>query len=260
MSKSALRVLEIMEFIAEKPAGCTHTTLAQQLKIPKSSLTVLLQDLVSKGYLQRHPETAVFTVGVQVLWLANSYLRNLNLVRIGQPLVAQVFTALAQFAFMGVPQGREYVIVCTESLPSIFAHTLQVGQRGPLYCSAVGRAMLAFMPAAQVDDILSGPRPAVTSRTRTSLREAKAAVERTRATGIGYADEESIAGVLGWAAPVFGANGQPVAAIGVGIPTGEYKASLLPRIERTLKAAARAMSEQLGCREYPGLGPAARAA
>ena len=47
---------------------------------PKSSLTALLQDMLSKGYLQRNPDSGIFTIGVQVLWLANSYLRNLNLI------------------------------------------------------------------------------------------------------------------------------------------------------------------------------------
>ena len=107
MSKSALRVLEIMEHIAQQPQGCTHTEVAQGLQIPKSSLTALLQDMMSKGYLQRNPDTNVFTIGVQVLWLANSYLRNLNLVRLGQPVVASVFSKVQEFTLLAIPTAHE---------------------------------------------------------------------------------------------------------------------------------------------------------
>src|SRR6201995_1872392 len=122
MSKSALRVLEIMEFIANTRDGCTHTAIAQGLNIPKRSLTALLQDLLSKGYLQRKPESGVFTIGVQILWLSNSYLRNLNLVKLGQPIVAEIYSRVKEFSVLAIPNGSEYVTICTESVPSVFGH------------------------------------------------------------------------------------------------------------------------------------------
>src|ERR1700744_108901 len=204
-----------MEFIADKRDGCTHTAIAQGLNIPKSSLTALLQDLLSKGYLQRAPESGIFTIGVQVLWLSNSYLRNLNLVKLGQPMVAEIFAQVKEFTILAIPNGTEYVTICTESVPSIFGHTLQLGSRGPLFCSALGRAMLAYMPVKQVDDILkTGPRVKVTQSTKTSLTDIRASLEETRSNGYAVSFEEALSGVVGFATPVFGATGLPVAAFG----------------------------------------------
>ena len=250
MSKSALRVLEIMEHIANQRDGCTHTAIAQGLNIPKSSLTALLQDMLSKGYLQRNPDSGIFTIGVQVLWLANSYLRNLNLVKLGQPVVASLFAQVNQFALLAIPTGPEYVVICTESVPSIFGHTLQVGSRGPLYCSAIGKAILAFSPEDQVDAILrAAPRVGLTQATKTTLKEIREDLEATRRSGIGRSRGEAIAGVDGFAAPVFSAGGVPVAALGVGIPSAEVKERDVPRIEAALKKASKTLSQQLGWRE-----------
>ena len=249
MAKSALRVLEIMEFIADQREGCKHAAIASALDIPKSSLTALLQDLTSKGYLQRAPDSGVFTIGVQVLWLANSYLRNLNLVKLGQPLVAQIYGEVNEFALLAVPNGTEYVTVCTESVPSIFGHTLQLGSRGPLFCSAVGRAMLAFMPAQQVDEILlCSPPQKVTALTKTAIADIKEGLREVRKTGIAVSNEESIAGVIGFAAPVFGAMGSPVASFGVGIASAHFKSKSQPEIESALKKASLQLSQQLGWR------------
>jgi DNA-binding IclR family transcriptional regulator len=249
MSKSALRVLEIMEFVADHRDGCTHTTIAQGLSIPKSSLTALLQDLLSKNYLRRNPDSGIFTVGVQVLWLANSYLRNLNLVQLGQPLVAEIFSRVKEFSILAIPQGTEYVTICTESVPSIFGHTLQIGSRGPLYCSALGRAMLAFMPDKQANEILrNSQRTKITPATKTSLAEIGAALEEVRKTGYALAQEESLPGVIGYATPVFDSSGNPVAAFGVGVPSSQWKRSAESSIVGALKAASQQLSQQLGAR------------
>ncbi len=209
-----------MEHIAQQ-AGVTHTDVAQGLQIPKSSLTALLQDMMSKGYLQRNADTGVFTIGVQVLWLANSYLRNLNLVRLGQPVVASVFSKVQEFTLLAIPTAHEYVVVCTESVPSILAHSLQMGQRGPMFCSAVGRAMLAFMPDAQVDAILAqSDLKALTPSTKTDIADIRKELARTRRTGIGVSKNEVTAGVSGYAVPVF-KTGVPVASIGVGFATAQ---------------------------------------
>lgn len=249
MSKSALRVLEIMEFIGSYSEGCTHTAIAQGLNIPKSSLTALLQDLLSKGYLQRSPDSGVFTIGVQVLWLANSYLRNLNLVKLGQPVVAELFAQVKEFSVLAIPTGAEYVVICTESVPSAFGHSLQVGSRGPLFCSALGKAILAYLPVQQRDEILkSGPRTALTKQTKTKLSDILEDLERTRRTGIGRSHGEAIAGVDGFAAPIFNASGAPIASLGVGVPATELRQTAIPSIEGALKRAAQKLSQQLGWR------------
>lgn len=236
-----------MEFVASRREGCSHTVIAQGLDIPKSSLSALLHDLHSTGYLQRNPETGVFTIGVQVLWLANSYLRNLNLVRLGQPVVAQLFARVREFALLAIPTGTEYVTICTESLPSVFAHTLQVGQRGPLVTSAVGRAMLAYMAPGEVDRILAAPPDAGTvPLSKQAIADIRKQLDVARKRGIGYSYEESIPGVVGIAAPVFNAAGTPVAALGVGIPSAQMKGRDTAPIEEALRQAAAALSGELG--------------
>lgn len=247
MSKSALRVLEIMEYIAGHASGCTHTAIAQGLNIPKSSLTALLQDLQSKGYIQRHPDTGAFTIGVQVLWLANSYLRNLNLVKLGQPIVAELYNEVREFSLLAIPSGSEYVVICTESVPSVFGHSLQLGSRGPLQFSALGKAMLAFGPPAWVEQVLrDGPGAPPTRQAQARSADLQQELEETRRTGIGRSRGEAIAGVEGFAAPVFGATGTPVGALGVGIPSSELSPSAVPKIEASLRRLAQKFSLQLG--------------
>lgn len=247
MAKSALRVLEIMEYIAAQPDGCTHTQIAQELKIPKSSLTVLLGDLQSKGYLQRNPDSGIFTIGVQVLWLANSYLRNLNLARLGAPIVGELYSAVHQFSVLTIPTGTEYVVICTESLPALYTHSLQIGFRGPLYCSATGRAILAYLPDERVDEILRASHlRRLTPMTKTDPAAIKAEIAKVRKTGIAYGREENIQGITGIAAPVFDHSGVPIAALGIASPSAQISKEQERSFEAALTSAAAKLSEQLG--------------
>lgn len=235
-----------MEFIGGHAAGCSHTAIAQGLNIPKSSLTALLQDLHSKGYLHRHPDTAAFTIGVQVLWLANSYLRNLNLVKVGQPVVAELFSQVKEFSVLAIPIGNEYVVICTESVPSISGHSLQIGSRGPLRSSALGKAVLAFSPDSYVDEILRTAPPVATKQAKGKETDIRKELEQVRKTGIAHSQGEALAGVYGFAAPVFNATGVPVAALGVGVPSSDLTAARTTRIESSLKREAAKLSAQLG--------------
>ena len=243
-----------MEHVADQPNGCTHTKLAQGLGIPKSSLTALLNDLQSQGYLQRNAESGIYTIGVQILSLANAYLRNLNLARLGAPIVGELYAAVRMFSVMAIPNETEYVVICTESLPSLFTHSLQVGYRGPLYCSAVGRAILAYLPERRVDEILrASDLTPLTPLTKTDPTAIKAELAEVRKSGISHSKEENIAGITGIASPVFDRTGTPVAAVAIAAPTAQLETAQLPSIGLAVKQAADKLSEQLGWRDQRAL-------
>ena len=204
---------------------------------------------MSEGYLQRSAETGIFTIGVQVLWLANSYLRNLNLARLGTPIVSQIHAAVRQFSVMAVPAGTEYVVICTESLPSLYTHSLQLGYRGPLFCSAVGRAILAYLPEDRVDEILNASDLVkLTPLTLTDPVKIKRTLKEVRKNGIACAREENIAGITGICAPVFDRAGVPVAAVGIAASSTALEPSQMPTIENAIRRGAAQLSQQLGWR------------
>jgi DNA-binding IclR family transcriptional regulator len=248
MAKSALRVLQILEFIAEHGDGCSHTQLAQGLGIPKSSATALLGDLQSLGYLVRNAKNR-FCIGVGVLSLANAYLRNLNLARLAAPVLSELYSQVRNFSLIGIPVGTDYAVIATESAPALFTHALQIGYRAPLYCSAVGRAILSHLPPNRVDDILvQAPPHRVTAQTETDPAKIKAHLREIRRSGLALCHEENIAGITGVAAAVLDHQGAPVAAIGVAAPTEKLSPVQMRNIQDSVRFAASELSGKLGWR------------
>jgi DNA-binding IclR family transcriptional regulator len=119
----------------------------------------------------------------------------------------------------------------------------QVGGMIPAYCSALGRAILAYSQPAVIDAALAGPLPRRTPRTLTSpvaiLRELTAVPER----GWAFDREEGNIGVSCVAAPIFGPLGDVAAALSVTGPSQLVRADRIgPAVRMAAAAASRAYS------------------
>jgi DNA-binding IclR family transcriptional regulator len=247
MAKSAIRALQIMEHVSQQREGCSHAELAQALSIPKSSLTGLLRDLTSNGYLQQNRETGAFHIGMQVLALANSYLQRLDIVHIGQPVVRELFDEVQEFASLSVQSGLDYLLVCSEAAPTLSAHKLHVGHRAPLFCSAGGKAMLAYMAPSQRDAILQkSDRKPLTPFTRTDLEDIRRDLEEIRERGVSFSREEVLVGINAVSAPILNSSGFPIAAVSIAMPSQLMDDKRRAEIEDAVKRAARKLCRQFG--------------
>lgn len=118
--------------------------------------------------------------------------------------------------------------------------SLHVGSRLPAYCSATGKALLAFLARPDLDRILEridlvqrGPR------TLTDKSALRAELEQVRRTGIAVNDEELDSALRAIAAPVRSRSGEVVAAVNVAIPWSPVAMSeLAGRLGPVLRATA----------------------
>ncbi|MBI2728202.1 MAG: IclR family transcriptional regulator [Polaromonas sp.] len=247
MAKSAFRVLEILDLIAQRPSGATHTEISAALKIPKSSLTSLLRDLQLPGYLQLSEGSGKYMIGPQVLFLSNAYLKNLNIVRLAEPFVRRIFLAVNEFTSLVIPKEETGVIVCAESSPSPLAHALNIGERTPTLASAAGKAVLAFLEADEVDAFIAKNKP-VAHTTNTLMRAAdiRKDLAHVREAGLAYSREEYLLGITSIASPVFNSMGRPVASLAVALPTARLSAKVEAKITAALLKEGAALSKLLG--------------
>ena len=97
---------------------------------------------------------------------------------------------------------------------------IRVGMRVNAYSSAIGQAMLAYLPSdAQAEFLELAPRVKLTDRTLTSMTELRKRFKEVRARGYAVSDGETIPGLRAIAAPILGADGLPIAAVSVAGPS-----------------------------------------
>lgn len=245
--KSAVRALDVLELLAERPQPLAHGDIARALGMPKSSLTELLATLEARGYVA--VQAGQYRLGPALLALAGTLLRRTDVARVAQPAVAALMLRTGESAALVLRQGGEVVVVCKENCDQPILYSLQLGQRGPLNASAGGKAVMALAPAEEREAWLaSGQLRRVTPHSVTDpdlLRRELAAIA---AGGIAYSREEMVEGIVAMGLPVLDATGRPVAGLSVGVPTVRFDAAREARVAAALREAAAEIAAGLGWR------------
>lgn len=241
------RVLEALEILARDRGGQTLSELSQRLASPKSSLFYLLRSLNRLGYLVRG-EDGRYRLGPGAFTFAMAALSNRELPELARPFLEDLAAKCGETALIGTlgSDGSAAVYIDRVESHNPVRYTVAVGDQRPLYCSALGKLLLAYMSSEQQDDYLKTaklkPLARHTITDRAALKKHLAEIKRA---GLSVTRDELSEGSAGLAAPVFDRDGRVVAALVVGGPSVRL-APNLARFGKMTKDTARAISRVLG--------------
>lgn len=247
MVKSADRVMQILEAIGSSEEGKTHGELSSALNIPKSSLSLLLANLVGREYLSLNGTDKRYTLGPQVLVLAGRYLSSLDIVRLGQPVLKKITRAIDESAEIAIKRGHEIIIISMEDRSQPLSRMIQLGDRAPIYATAAGKAILAHLSDDEIDQYISSVElTAITKATITNPDVLWRQLQAIRSGALARSNEELHEGITAMACPVFDLYGSVVASIVLPIPTIRFTPEKEKNAEKMLRGASIELSHQLG--------------
>lgn len=242
----AARILDC--FHLERPElRLTEITAASGLH--KSTVYRLLEVMRRHHFVQFDEATGVYRVGIRLFELGAVAMAGCGFDKYARPALEELARATGETAHLCVL--HEWEIVDIAKVESSFALRIAtpVGGRHPAYCTSVGKAILAYLPAEALAAYLGSTelRP-LTSKTITSPTLLKAQLRRIADQGYAFDDEEVHEGVRGVAAPVRDYSGEVVAAITITGPASRITRSKLPELAGKLIKAADNISSRLGYR------------
>lgn len=122
-----------------------------------------------------------------------------------------------------------------------------IGTRRPVYCSAIGKALVAFLPEPELTELLTSLTfERRTSQTITNVDRFRRELVRVRELGYAVDNEEFEEGLRCLAAPIFNHRGRVIATIGISGPTHRLNSETMPALAEAVKDAAAAISRELG--------------
>jgi IclR family transcriptional regulator, acetate operon repressor len=212
--KSALRTLDIIEYVVARDRPVVAQEIAAALVIPVSSLSYLLNTLADRGYLARDGRR--YTPGPGLARLQTSA-GGFALADRVAPLVRALRVQLGETASFFVRKGWEVEALVTETSEHALRYAVQMGTRTALHGFAAGKAILAALPDAEIEAYLTeAERVAFTPATITSADE----LRREIATR-----EEHTPGIQGIGRAVM-VSGETLGAFSVAIPTVRFDAEV----------------------------------
>lgn len=237
--KSALRTLDVIEFVVAHRGGVAAQELGSALGIPMSSLSYLLATLAERGYLHREGRKYVPGPGLERLRVAEDALSIPDRVT---PLVRAIRGELNETVSFMVRNGWEAEVVVTEVSDRALRYAIEPGERKPLHAFATGKAILAMLSPDELDQYFAqSDRVRFTGHTIVDEAGLRTELDRIRASGFAEAEEESTPGISSIGAPIL-IGGVAAGGIGIAVPSIRFTAELRLRARELLGRAARALA------------------
>lgn len=245
--RSVGRVLSILEALVCMGSGLTLTELAKQTDSPKTSLHGLLSALVAERCVVRNA-AGRYQLAPRFIDLAARAVSGTTLVTLARPMMVDLVEATGETSVLGALAPDADLAVYLDKLESDnpIRYAVEVGTRRELYCTAVGKVLLAHFDEARRQDYLrSGPRQRFTPYTKCDEAELLSELAAIRRDGIAHTRDERVIGASGIAAPVFDNSGIAIAALLVAGPSERVRANIAS-IERLVRSTADACTRLLG--------------
>ena len=243
------RAVDILQVLSEDSRELTAGEVADRLSLHKSTIHRLLTVLDQHRLIRRNADTGRYGLGLRLFEFGTRAVRGLRLRDQAQPHLDNLARDTGETAHICVLDRGEMVSIAYAEGPRSLRMPATVGRRTPAYCSAVGKAMLAFLGDAALDDVLAeGPLQACTSKTLVTRTALLDDLRLTRTRGYSIDDEEIEKGLRCVGGPVWNYTGEVVAAISVAGPAFRITKSRVPAVARAVLATTRALSSDLGYR------------
>jgi len=229
----------------------TVSELAVAAGLPQSTVFRLVSTLEQLGYLVRDEETKRYRHSARMITLGLTALDSLDLRELALPYMKALSEHTHETVKLAILDDVEIVFLASVVAPEKMTMPTPVGHRLPAYCTALGKALLAFQPPDKLDLLLKMiDFKRRTPKTITDPARLKAELTRSRKRGYAIGDQEMILGESSIAAPIHDRRGVALAAVNISTLRFDLKnQDLTERLIQQTVACALLISKELGLSE-----------
>lgn len=246
LNRTTLRTVEILKLVSKKPDGITLDELCEKLEMPKTSGYDIVTTLVKTGMIHvAREQKQRYTIGLTAYRIGINYTNNLDFISTIDPVLRAFSREVGKTVFFGTRTDDAIIYICKFEPENPIITTATVGTRNPVYCTSLGKAIMAFTKEEEVKSLMGRMVfKKYTERTVRSREEFEKELERVRGRGYAFDARELEEHMECVGAPVFGPDGSVMGAISVSSlykPSEDYHA-----LGRQVQAKAGEISGLLG--------------
>jgi len=245
-TNSIVKAFKLVELLVSKnDFGLAE--LCGLLKLPKTTVHRMLLTLESLGYVEQNPENLRYMASIKFFELGYKVVQKLNFIEIAQPFMVKLSEKTGETINLGILDGID--IVCVNKVES--KHHLKldqpVGFRHKAYCTAYGKALLAFLSKEVRERLFSEYTISpCTPKSLKTVSDIEENLQRVREQGYAVDNEEGVSGVRCVGAPIFDHDLKVVAGISIAGPTLRIKEENTEHLAKLVKETAALISHGLG--------------
>lgn len=255
---SVLRALRIIECLADGTAEKSLMEVARGVDLHAATTRRLLMTLVAAEFVRQNGETKKYSLGLPLLVISQKLCSRRDLQQIARPYLQELMEKSGETANLAVEDKGEAVYIEQVECRSSLRTANKVGSRAPLYCTAVGKTLLAARsPAEREEFIRLTPLIPLTPRTITDKGKLLRELHRVDLKGLAMDHEEQMMGERCLAAGLRGSTGQVIGAVSISGPVFRLTPLRLRELSHVVAEIAWTISREMGFegdarRPHPG--------
>ncbi|AEF56072.1 IclR family transcriptional regulator [Marinomonas posidonica] len=248
---SLSKALNMLNHVCTSPVPLRFAELVDLSELPKATAHRQLNTLLEHGLVRFDEHKQAYYPGYGLLALAHRTWANLDIRDVAASPMRDLWSSTQETIHLAVLDGAEVIYIDKLESPKSLRLYSAVGKKGPVYCTGVGKAMLAFLPPKKQQQVIC--EQAFIRHTEHTLTTPKALqdnLQQIKDTGISLDLEEHEIGIKCAAAPIFNSRHEVVAAISVTAPAFRTHDDIYEEMKGAVKLAAEVISKHLGDCEY----------
>lgn len=245
------KALDLLEVLAERP-DLGLSELSEKTGASKASTYRMLSTLEGRGFVTKDPVTRKYAPGMQLVALSCAVVSRLDLVKSARPAMEQLREAFGETVNVGILTDGEVLYVDILESAQGLRMAARVGARDAPHRTALGKAILAAMPASQAREVLGGyKRLAATPHTILGIDDLMVELARVAARGYAIDDQENEAGARCVGVAIRDGSGQVAGALSVSGPASRITHEMATVIGARLVEVVAGIERQLGYADRP---------
>lgn len=245
--QSAGRIFSLLELLAEK-GSATLTELSTEMELTKPTVRRLLLSLISMGYAKQDESTLRYSLTFRIVEVANQMISHFDIIGIAHPYLESLAAKCGETVHLVMLTGYTASYIDKVESTSSVRLVSQVGREVPLYCSGVGKALLAAMPDGQIASLIEreserGALVQCTPHTLVTLPDLMEDIRKIRRRGYSIDNEEHEPGVRCIATVIPGTADKN--AISLSAPINRIPLSRVPELAQELLVTRDAIGTKL---------------
>jgi DNA-binding IclR family transcriptional regulator len=245
--QSLERGLRIIEATAAVGGSATLSEIARKTALPRSTTHHLLRALVAFGYLIQDGDARPYRLAPKLFRLTGRTWTGEQLAEISTSFLDDLSRRTGEGTSLAILRDGVVRIVAKRDPEGPVRVVQEIGATRPIHCTAVGKALAAWLPAEELDGLVARTVfEQKTARTITTPVAFGRELARIRATGFAIDNEEHIEGIRCIATPVRDHSGGVCASLCIVGPKSRLPQWRLMEFRKPLAATATDLSAQLG--------------
>ena len=246
MIQSVLKAIDILQAFQPGEPRLTLAEISQRVGMPKSTVHNLLNTMASRGLIEK-TDDGRYALGTAIIPLTQAVRVNVELRDRAAPVLRELADTCRESVYLMVLDGDYGLYIYAVESPRRLLARTAVGDRVPLHCTSLGKAILSALPDTIVEEIVGRVGlPGFTPLTITGLEALRRELVETRERGYAIDHGEHERGIFCVGAPILRHDGRVVGACSVSGRDPEIAQGRSKELGRLVVQAAQEISRRMG--------------